>query len=60
MPKVVNFLADQDCTVIFDDGTTLKLKKGKVGSKSFSKPGTYPYHLDCQGACTPTSPIIVP
>jgi len=60
MPKVVKFVAEQDCTLTFNDGSKLTLRKGVAKSKSFSKDGTYSYQLNCRGACTPTSPIIVP
>ena len=60
MPKEVTFVAPQDCTLTFSDGSKLKLKRDQPKSKTFKKDGTYPYKLSCRGACTPTSPIIVP
>lgn len=58
--EVVDFKAQEDCTVFFDLGFELKLKKDVVTSIAFSKEGTYPFSTDCKAQCDPTGPIIVP
>ncbi len=58
--EVVDFVAKEDCTVFFDFGFELKLKKDVPTSIAFSEEGTYPFSTDCRGQCDPTSPIIVP